>query len=72
MGLKRDILIFLSDQHSPLYNKSRGGIVDTPNLDRIQAEGTNFGGIYYLPVMRTGKNVYVVRTHAISYGDFDK
>lgn len=46
MGLKRDILIFLSDQHSPLYNKSRGGIVDTPNLDRIQAEGTNFEEAY--------------------------
>lgn len=43
---KPDLLIFMSDQHSPLFEKSRGGLADTPNLDRIRAQGVSFEEAY--------------------------
>lgn len=43
---KQDLLIFISDQHSPLFEKSRQGVVDTPSLDRLRAEGVSFEEAY--------------------------
>ncbi len=42
----RDILIFMSDQHTPYISGWRGGFADTPNLDRLCAEGTRFDEAY--------------------------
>ena len=38
----KDILIFLSDQHSPLFSEFAGGMARTPNLNRLCAEGVSF------------------------------
>lgn len=45
--LKPDILVFMSDQHSPLYAGLWGSkIVKTPNLDKIASAGTTFDAAY--------------------------
>ena len=45
--MKKDILVFLSDQHSGLCTGYAGDkIVRTPNLDRIAGEGTAFESAY--------------------------
>lgn len=44
---KPDILIFMSDQHSPIYSGFGGSkIVETPNLDKIAQEGVVFDAAY--------------------------
>jgi choline-sulfatase len=43
---KPDILIFMSDQHTPYYSGFYGNNVDTPNLDRLCSEGTQFTECY--------------------------
>lgn len=45
-GMHRDILIFMSDQHSPCYSGWLGGNVDTPNLDALAADGVRFDNAY--------------------------
>lgn len=42
----KDILIFMSDQHSPLFSGWLGGNVDTPNLDRLVEDGVRFDEAY--------------------------
>lgn len=42
----KDILVFISDQHSPLYAKEAGGLAETPELDRLSREGTEFTQCY--------------------------
>ena len=42
----KDILIFMSDQHTPLYSGFMGQNVDTPYMDRLCEEGTNFTEAY--------------------------
>ncbi len=42
----KDILIFMSDQHTPYISGWKGGLADTPNLDRLCAEGTRFEEAY--------------------------
>ncbi|GMQ61627.1 sulfatase-like hydrolase/transferase [Vallitalea maricola] len=45
--MKKDILIFLSDQHSPLYwELNSDSKVKTPNLAKIAKEGTSFDKAY--------------------------
>ena len=42
-----DILFFFSDQHHGLYAGYAGNpVVETPNLDRLAAEGTVFDNAY--------------------------
>ena len=42
----KDILIFMSDQHSPLFSGWGSERVDTPNLMRLRSEGTSFDTAY--------------------------
>lgn len=44
--MKPDILIFMSDQHSPYFSGWLNASVDTPNLDRLCREGTRFDEAY--------------------------
>ena len=44
--MHKDILIFMSDQHSPCYSGWLGGNVDTPNLDALAADGVRFDNAY--------------------------
>lgn len=46
MKAMKDILIFMSDQHSPYFSGWLGGNVDTPNLDRLVQEGICFDEAY--------------------------
>ncbi len=47
MNERPDILIFLSDQHNAMFTGYAGhDLVETPNLDRIAAEGTVFSNTY--------------------------
>ena len=41
-----DVLLFMSDQHSPYFSGWLSGNVDTPNLDRLCSEGTRFDEAY--------------------------
>ena len=41
-----DILIFMTDQHTPYYSGWYGNNVDTPNLDALVQEGTAFDEAY--------------------------
>ncbi len=41
-----DILLFMSDQHTPYYSGFYGGNVDTPALDKLCADGTQFTEAY--------------------------
>lgn len=43
---KPDILIFMSDQHTPYYSGFYGGNVDTPNLDSLCRQGVQFTEAY--------------------------
>lgn len=43
---KTDILIFMSDQHTPYYSSFYGNNVDTPNLDALCLDGTRFDEAY--------------------------
>ncbi len=43
---KPDILVFMSDQHTSYFTGYFGQNVDTPNLDRLAAEGTRFDHTY--------------------------
>lgn len=43
---KPDILIFLSDQHTPLYTKPWGGPADAPNIQRLIDNGVQFTQAY--------------------------
>ncbi len=43
---KTDILIYLSDQHSPIFSGWGAVPVETPNLDRLREDGTNFTESY--------------------------
>lgn len=42
----KDILLFFSDQHSPLFSAFGGGKARTPVLDRLCSEGTSFENCY--------------------------
>ena len=42
----KDILIFLSDQHSPLYSGFSGGKARTPAFDRLCRQGLRFDNCY--------------------------
>ncbi len=42
----KDILVFISDQHSPLWSRFGGGAARTPHLDRLCAEGTSLTECY--------------------------
>lgn len=44
--MQKDILIFMSDQHSPYFSGWLGGNVDTPNLDALVREGICFDEAY--------------------------
>ncbi len=46
MPEKPDILLIMSDQHAAFYTGHEGGIVETPNIDAIAAEGTRFANHY--------------------------
>jgi choline-sulfatase len=41
-----DMLIFMSDQHSPIYSSYMGGIANTTNLEDICKNGTSFTETY--------------------------
>lgn len=43
---KPDILIFMTDQHTPLYSGFMGGQVDTPNMNQLCEDGTSFTEAY--------------------------
>lgn len=43
---KPDILIYLSDQHSPIFSGWGAVPVETPNLDKLRQDGTNFTESY--------------------------
>ena len=42
----KDILVFISDQHSPCYSEFAGGQAETPALNQIYASGTGLGECY--------------------------
>lgn len=44
--MQPDILLFMSDQHAARYMGCDGGMVDTPNLDALAADGTRFANCY--------------------------
>ena len=44
--MKPDILVFMTDQHTPYYSGFYAGNVDTPNMDRIANEGVQFTNAY--------------------------
>ena len=46
MDKKPDIMIFMSDQHSPLFHRDAGGLVDTPNFNSLAEHGTRFTEAY--------------------------
>ena len=41
-----DILLVMSDQHAAYYMGHEGGMVDTPNMDALAAEGVRFANHY--------------------------
>lgn len=41
-----DMLIFMSDQHSPIYSSYAGGLANTTNLEKICKNGTTFTETY--------------------------
>jgi choline-sulfatase len=41
-----DILVFMTDQHTPYYSGFYGTCAETPNLNQLCAEGTNFTEAY--------------------------
>lgn len=41
-----DILLVMSDQHAAWYMGHEGGMVDTPHLDRLAAQGVRFANHY--------------------------
>ncbi len=41
-----DILVFISDQHTPYFTGYKGGPVDTPALDALSREGVRFDNAY--------------------------
>ncbi|MDR1901775.1 MAG: sulfatase-like hydrolase/transferase [Treponema sp.] len=41
-----DIIVFMSDQHSHLFHRSFGGIVETPHFDALAQGGTIFNQAY--------------------------
>ncbi|MBR0230282.1 MAG: sulfatase-like hydrolase/transferase, partial [Erysipelotrichaceae bacterium] len=43
---KPDILMFMSDQHTPYYSGYYGHNVDTPNIDQLALDGTRFDEAY--------------------------
>ena len=43
---KTDILVFMTDQHTPYYTGYYGDNVDTPNLDKMCSQGTRFDEAY--------------------------
>ena len=43
---KKDILIFMSDQHTPHVSGYFGNNADTPNMDALAKNGTNFSCCY--------------------------
>ena len=42
----KDILVFISDQHSPLFSEFGGGKAKTPVLNRLCENGTSFTECY--------------------------
>ncbi len=44
--MQPDILLFMTDQHAARYMGCAGGPVDTPNLDALAADGTQFANCY--------------------------
>ncbi|MFW2499845.1 MULTISPECIES: sulfatase-like hydrolase/transferase [Clostridium] len=46
MSSKKDMLIFMSDQHSPIFSSYMGGIARTPNLEKLCENGTAFTEAY--------------------------
>ena len=44
--MRPDILLFMTDQHAGRYMGCDGGMVDTPNLDALVADGTRFANCY--------------------------
>ncbi len=42
----KDILVFMSDQHSPIFSSFEGGIVRTPNMEKLCEDGTSFTQAY--------------------------
>ncbi|PNV60482.1 hypothetical protein C0033_18355 [Clostridium sp. chh4-2] len=42
----KDILVFISDQHSPLWSAFGGGKAETPVLNEVCASGTSFSQCY--------------------------
>ena len=42
MSENKDILIFMSDQHTPYFSGFFAHNVDTPNMDKLCEEGTRF------------------------------
>lgn len=46
MSKQPDILLVMSDQHAAVYMGHEGGMVDTPCMDALAAEGTRFANHY--------------------------
>lgn len=44
--MQPDILVFMSDQHSPIFSSYQGGSAETPNLEQLCREGTTFNRAY--------------------------
>lgn len=42
----KDILVFMSDQHSPLYSSHHGGLAETPALEQLCNDGISFSQCY--------------------------
>lgn len=42
----KDLLVFISDQHSPLWSGFAGGKADTPVLEEVCSSGTSFSQCY--------------------------
>ena len=49
-----DILIFMSDQHTPYYSGFYGKNTDTPAMDQLCHDGTCFTEAYTVSVFRPG------------------
>lgn len=43
---KPDILVFMSDQHTPGLSSFSGGIARTPNMEKLCEDGVNFTSAY--------------------------
>lgn len=42
-----NILVIMSDEHAPMFSSTYGhGLIDTPNMDRLTAQGTTFDAHY--------------------------